>query len=65
GHATFDVECNRDLCNTDETLSKIKIVFNNNGLTDGNGRRIADGNKQMVSSLLMTLTLIFIVAYYF
>ncbi|CAF3390609.1 unnamed protein product [Rotaria sp. Silwood2] len=64
-HTSFDVECNHNLCNTDETISQIKTVLANYGLTDTNGRRVADGNKQMVSSLLMKLTLIFIVFYSF
>ncbi|CAF1012718.1 unnamed protein product [Rotaria sordida] len=64
-HSTFDIECNRNLCNTDETLSQVKNIFNNHGLTDANGRRIADGNKKMVSSFLMTLAMIFIIFYHF
>ncbi|CAF2898473.1 unnamed protein product [Rotaria sp. Silwood2] len=63
-HTRLCVECNRNLCNTDEAISQIKIVLQNNGLTDANGRRIANGNKQMISSLLMTFALIFIMFYY-
>ncbi|CAF3362922.1 unnamed protein product [Rotaria socialis] len=64
-YLSFKIGCNRDLCNNEETFSQIKNVLSTYGLTDGNGRRIAKGNKQMVSLLLMSFTLIFIIFYFF
>ncbi|CAF1022230.1 unnamed protein product [Rotaria sp. Silwood1] len=63
-YSSFDVECDHNLCNTDETVSQLKMIFSDYGFTDANGRRIADGNKQKISSLLMTLALTFIVVSY-
>ncbi|CAF2105446.1 unnamed protein product [Rotaria magnacalcarata] len=64
-YLSFQIGCNRDLCNNEETFSKIKNILSNYSLTDGNGRRIAKGNKQMASLLLMSFTLIFIIFYFF
>ncbi|CAF1591977.1 unnamed protein product [Rotaria sp. Silwood1] len=63
-YTQFDIECNRPLCNTDETFQQIKTILIEHRLIDVNGRRIAAGTKQMISYLLMISTLIFIVVYY-
>ncbi|CAF1036088.1 unnamed protein product [Rotaria sp. Silwood1] len=62
-YSSFEIGCNRDLCNNDETLSKIKTILINYGLIDDNGRRIAQGNIKMVSLLLMLSALIFNILY--
>ncbi|CAF1187499.1 unnamed protein product [Rotaria sordida] len=64
-YTSFQIDCNRNLCNNEETVSQIKNILSNYGLTDANGRRIANGNKQMVSLLLMSSALIFIMFYFF
>ncbi|CAF3158793.1 unnamed protein product [Rotaria sp. Silwood2] len=64
-YTSFQIRCNRDLCNNEETYSQIKSILSKYSLTDNNGRRIANGNKQMVSLLLMSSALIFIICYFF
>ncbi|CAF1347933.1 unnamed protein product [Adineta steineri] len=64
-YSSFDVSCNRNLCNDDETFEQIKTIFVNNGLTDDNGRRIAAGTKEMASIFLILLPFISIIVSYF
>ncbi|CAF1287401.1 unnamed protein product [Rotaria sordida] len=64
-YSSFDIECNRHLCNSDEIFRQIKTILIDYRLTDANGRRIAAGTKQMISYCLMALTLISLVVYYF
>jgi hypothetical protein len=62
---SINLECNRNLCNTDATLTQIKNILAENGLTDADGRRIAAGTKEMASSLSVALASIFALVYYF
>ncbi|CAF3858098.1 unnamed protein product [Rotaria sp. Silwood1] len=58
-HTSLKISCNRDLCNSDEIVSKVKVILINYSLIDENGRKIAKGNITMISSLLMLAGLIF------
>jgi len=62
---SINIECNRNLCNTDATITQIKNILAENGLTDADGRRIAAGTKEMASSLSVALAFIFALVYYF
>ncbi|CAF1196935.1 unnamed protein product [Adineta steineri] len=64
-YSSFDVSCNRNLCNDDATFEQVKTIFVNNGLTDDNGRRIAAGTKEMASIFLILLPFISIIVSYF
>ncbi|UJR16667.1 hypothetical protein I4U23_003567 [Adineta vaga] len=63
-YSSFDITCNRNLCNGDATLSEVKAILFEHGLTDGNGRRIAAGTMGIASVLLMLATLTFTAAFY-
>lgn len=64
-YSALHIDCTRNLCNDEETLTKIKSILAQNGLTDDKGRRIAAGTKEMVSFPLLTLALIFAIISYF
>jgi hypothetical protein len=64
-YSALHIECTHNLCNDDATLTKIKMILVNNGLTDKNGRRITSGTKGLASFRLLTFTLISVVLFYF
>ncbi|CAF1076511.1 unnamed protein product [Adineta ricciae] len=64
-YTSFDITCNRNLCNGDTTLSEVKRILAEHGLTDSSGRRIAAGTKEMASVFLLLITSIFVLSFYF
>lgn len=58
---SLTVDCNRDICNDDTTLTQVKGVLHKYGLTNADGRMIAGATKGFLSSLLMVLSLLFTV----
>ncbi|CAF3784961.1 unnamed protein product [Adineta steineri] len=64
-YSSFEIVCNRSLCNDDVTLSKIKTIFADNRLTDANGRLIAAGTKTIASAVLLIFILISKFVFYF
>lgn len=55
---SIDVICNRDLCNDNATLAKVRSILYEHGVTDADGRVIARAIKQTVSSFIMMVSLI-------
>ena len=64
-YTSFDITCNRNLCNVDTTLSEVKRILAEHGLTDSSGRRIAAGIREMASVFLLLVTSIFVLSFYF
>ncbi|CAF1423684.1 unnamed protein product [Adineta steineri] len=59
----FHIECDSDLCNTDETYLEIRKIFAHNDLTDINGRFIAAGTKNMICTLFIIFALLFVIVF--
>ena len=60
------VDCNRDLCNDETTLTSIKNLLAKNGLTDADGRHIvSNGIQQLISFPLITFTFVWIILSFF
>jgi hypothetical protein len=64
-YSALHIDCTRNLCNDEETLTKVKSILAKNGLTDANARRIAAGTKEIVSFPLLIFALIFAIIFYF
>lgn len=45
-YSALHIDCNRDLCNDEKTLTSVKDLLIKNGLTDADGRRIVPKPKQ-------------------
>jgi hypothetical protein len=61
-YSAFHIECSRNLCNDDATLTQIKTILTNHGLTDSDGRRVVAGiNKTAYSFSLLILALISVI----
>lgn len=55
--SALHVDCDRDLCNDETTLTSIKDLLVKNGLTDADGRRIvSNGIQQFISFSLIGFT---------
>jgi len=57
-YTALHIDCNRNLCNDEATLTRIKTILTENALTDSNGRRLSAGTKEIFSFPLLTFALI-------